>query len=108
MKEKKIIQKIINYIDSILKYTSQVTYVEFKDNSMMVEACVFNLSQIGELANKLNNEYVKEYPHIPWYKMKGLRNRIVHDYEGINLNLIWEIIEIDLKKLREQLFELDI
>ena len=108
MKEKKIIQKIINYIDSILKYTSQVSYVEFKGNRMMVEACVFNLSQIGELANKLDNEYVEKYPDIPWYKMKGLRNRIVHDYEGINLNLIWEIIENDLKKLREQLLKLDI
>ena len=71
MKEKKIIQKIINYIDSILKYTSQVTYVEFKDNSMMVEACVFNLSQIGELANKLNNEYVKELSYFIYRTFTG-------------------------------------
>lgn len=107
MKEKKIIQKIIKYIDSILKYTSRVTYDEFKDNSMMMEACVFNLSQIGELANKLENDYVKEHSDIPWYKIKGLRNRIVHDYEGINLKLIWEIIKTDLEKLREQLLELN-
>lgn len=107
MKEKKIIQKIVKYIDCILKYTDQITYDDFKENSMMVEACVFNLSQIGELANKLENEYVREYPDIPWYKMKGLRNRIVHDYEGINLKLIWEIIESDLEKLKKQLLELN-
>ncbi|HHU75866.1 MAG TPA: DUF86 domain-containing protein [Firmicutes bacterium] len=38
--------------------------------------------------------------------MRGLRNRIVHDYEGINLNLIWEIIDMDIKKLKEQLSEI--
>jgi uncharacterized protein with HEPN domain len=70
---------------------------------MMVEACVFNLSQIGELVNKLDKEYMSQHPDIPWVEMKGLRNRIVHDYEGINLILIWEIIDIDIKKLKEQL-----
>lgn len=47
----------------------------------MVEACVFNLSQIGELVNKLDKEFIESYPEIPWFKMRGLRNRIVHDCE---------------------------
>ena len=103
MKNQKIILKIINYIDSILKYTNNVDYSEFRNNSMLVEACVFNLSQIGELVNKLDKEYIADYSEVPWFKMKGLRNRIVHDYEGVNLNLIWEIIDTDLKILKEQL-----
>ena len=72
----------------------------------MVEACVFNLSQIGELVNKLDKEYVLKCNEIPWFKMRGLRNRIVHDYEGVNLNLIWEIIDMDIVVLREQLLKL--
>lgn len=107
MKNQKIILKIINYIDSILKYTNSVDYGEFRNNTMMVEACVFNLSQIGELVNKLDKEYVSKYPEIPWFKMRGLRNRIVHDYEGVNLNLIWEVIDMDIKILREQLLKLN-
>lgn len=79
MKNQKIIFKIINYIESILKYTKNIDYGEFKDNSMMVEACVFNLSQIGELVNKLDKEYMEGYPEVSWFKMMGLRNRIVHD-----------------------------
>lgn len=67
----------------------------------MVEACIFNLSQIGELVNKLDKEYIMEYPEIPWLKMRGLGNHIVHDYEGVNLKLIWEIIDMDMKILRE-------
>ena len=106
MKDQNIIIKIVKYIDSILKYTNNVNYAEFKNNSMMVEACIFNLSQIGELVNKLDKEYATGHPEIPWFKMRGLRNRIVHDYEGVNLNLIWEIIDIDIKVLRGQLLKL--
>ncbi|WP_312810994.1 HepT-like ribonuclease domain-containing protein [Sedimentibacter sp.] len=107
MNNQKIIQKIINYINSVLKYTNNITYEEFIVNSMMIEACIFNLSQIGELVNKLDKEYILKYPEVPWKKMKGLRNRIIHDYEGVNLKLIWEIIYIDIKSLKEQLLNLD-
>jgi len=106
MKNQTIIQKIINYIDSILKYINDVDYAEFRNNSMMVEACVFNLSQVGELVNNLDKEYLSKHHEIPWFKMRGLRNRIVHDYEGVNLNLIWEIIDIDIRELKEQLTKL--
>lgn len=107
MKNQKIIQKVINYINSILKYIDHVNYVEFKNNSMMIEACVFNLSQIGELVNKLDEDYIAHYPELPWLKMRGLRNRIVHDYEGVNLNLIWEIIDTDIRTLKDQLLKLN-
>ncbi len=106
IKNQKIIQKVINYIDSILKYTNDVDYAEFRNNSMMVEACVFNLSRIGELVNKLDKEYISKHHEVPWFKMRGLRNRIVHDYDGVNLNLIWEIIDMDIKILKEQLLKL--
>lgn len=106
MKNLKIIQKMLSYIDSIVKYTSNITYNEFKNNSMMVEACIFNLSQIGELTNKLDKEYLNKHSDIPWFKIKGLRNRIVNDYEGVNLNLIWEIIDVDIKILGKQLLKL--
>ncbi len=106
MKNQKIIKKMIKYIDSILKYTKDVSYDQFKDNSMMVEACVVNLSQIGGLVDKLDEEYKGRHSDIPWFKIKGLRNRIVHDYEGVKLNLIWEIIDVDIKILREQLLKL--
>ena len=56
---------------------------------MLVEASVFNLGQLGEVSNKIDEEYEEEHPEIPWRQIYGLRNRIIHDYEGINLNLIW-------------------
>lgn len=103
MKNKVIIEKIIKYTDKIIDYTKNCTYESFFGNTILVEACVFNLSQIGELANKLDDEFEKANNHIPWRVLYGLRNRIVHDYEGVNLVLIWDIITGDLPGLREQL-----
>ena len=47
------------------------------------------------------------YPDIPWNEMRGLRNKIVHDYEGVNLTLIWDIVKDDLPELYGQLEELN-
>jgi uncharacterized protein with HEPN domain len=70
---------------------------------MLVEACVFNLSQIGELVKNVDDEYKKEQLGIPWHQLYGLRNRIVHDYEGVNLKLVWQIIRDDLPSLQLKL-----
>ena len=61
---------------------------------------------IGELSNKIDDEFEKLYSNIPWRTMYGLRNKIVHDYEGVNLTLIWDIISDDLPELKNQLEEL--
>ena len=106
MKNKIIVEKIVKYINKIRQYTKGVGEEEFKTNSMMIEACVFNLGQMGELANKIDQEFETEHSDIPWRILYGLRNKIVHDYEGVNLDLIWEIVSEDLEKLLEQLNDL--
>lgn len=49
---------------------------------------------------------MQKFPEIPWREMNGLRNRIVHDYEGVNLRLVWEIISEDIPELKEKLQKL--
>ena len=107
MKNKIIVEKILKYISKVLDYTKDTDYDDFINNSVLVEACVFNLSQIGELANKIDKEFEESNPSIPWRVMYGLRNKIVHDYEGVNLVLIWDIIKVDLPELYNQLEELN-
>lgn len=106
MKDRKLIYKMLEHVEKIMGYVQDTDYESFENNKMMVEACVFNLSQIGEMANKLNAEFIIMHADIPWNKIRGLRNRIIHDYEGINLKLIWEIISVDIGRLRKQLMGL--
>lgn len=101
-----IIEKLIGYVDKVLGYCEGIGYDEFCADSKLVEACVFNLSQMGELANRVDGAFADAHASIPWRHIYGLRNRIVHDYEGVNLQLIWEIIHDDLPGLRVELAKL--
>ena len=100
MKNKIILLIIIGYIEKVMLYCKDIAnQSDFISDSMLVESCVFNLSQIGELSNKLDDTFTAEYPDIPWRALYGLRNRIVHDYDGVNMNLVWDIIHDDLPEL---------
>ena len=103
MKHKTIVDKIALNLDKILRYCAGRSYEDFRIDHQLIEACVFNLSQVGELAKKIDENFKELHSGIPWKKLYGLRNRIIHDYEGINFLLIWEIIQEDLPKLKEQL-----
>ncbi len=103
MKNDIIVEKMLRYIEKILRYTQDMDYDTFIKQEILMEACVFNLSQMGELVNKIDYEYQRQYGEIPWRQIYGLRNRIVHDYEGVNFKLVWEIIRNDLPKLQEML-----
>ena len=100
MRNEVAISKMILYGEKIIEYCHGYdTYGSFSQNSMLMEACVFNLSQIGELTKKLDDSFNAQYADIPWSQLRGLRNRIVHDYEGVNLVLVWDIIHEDLPEL---------
>ena len=103
MRDKIILDKMIHYADKVCEYCKGISYEGFRANDMLVEACVFNLGQIGELTKKLGEDFKKENPQVAWAQIYGLRNRIVHDYEGMNLRLIWEIVSDDMPALRGEL-----
>jgi len=104
MNNKNIIltSKIIAYTNKITGYLEGAEKSAFLADTKLAEACVFNLLQIGELANQFDNNFQKTHESIPWQKVRGLRNRLVHDYEGVNLELVWDIIKNDLDILRQQ------
>ena len=103
MKNNVIVQKLLSYSEKVIGYCEGLDFEQFSSDSKLVEACVFNLSQMGELANKVDAVFAQSCPQVPWRLLYGLRNRIVHDYEGVNLQLIWQIIADDLPELRDEL-----
>lgn len=102
-KEYSTLKRMIEYIDKSLKYTNDYSYEEFCEDEKTIDAVVFNISQIGELVNNLSEELKNKYSKIEWNMIKGLRNRIVHDYAGISLKSIWYVIKFDLEELKEDI-----
>lgn len=105
MKNKEYITfvKMIEYIDKALKYTHNYTFEQFCEDEKTIDATVFAISQIGELVKNITKEIQNKYINIEWNMIKGLRNRIVHDYEGISLKSIWYVLEHDIIQLKEDI-----
>jgi len=70
---------------------------------MIIDAVVRNIEIIGEASSKIPEAIKNNFSEIPWIKLKGIRNRIVHDYFGVDVNIIWEIIQKDLVELKKQI-----
>ncbi len=97
---------IISSIKKIEKYINNVSFEEFSDNEMIVDAVVRNLEIIGEAARNLEDDFKETNSHIPWRNMIGLRNIMIHEYFGIDLNIIWKIVTDDIPKTKPEILKL--
>jgi uncharacterized protein with HEPN domain len=100
---------ILEYIKKIWKYTEKTNNAEelFELNEQMnLNASLTLLVNIGENALRTTEGLKNEYPNIEWQKIKEFRNRIVHDYVGIDLAIVYEIITNDLKILKPEIVKI--
>ncbi len=105
-KDRIIIQKIIAYINDVETYIEGLDAMKFLDDKKTITACAFTVSQIGELAKEISDETQKDYENIPWKSIKGMRNKIVHDYENVDLSVLWATIKESLPELKNSLKEI--
>ncbi len=104
-KDRILIQKIIRYIEDVETYIEGMEAINFLDDKKTITACAFTVSQIGELAKDVSDETQNKYDNIPWKSIKGMRNRIVHDYENVDLSVLWGTIKNSLPELKNELKE---
>lgn len=90
----------------VKKYTNRLNYESFLDDEKTVDATVRNFEIIGEAANQIGSDFRLKNPEIEWKRIRGFRNRIVHDYFGIDYEIVWSIIEDDLDELINNIEEL--
>lgn len=104
-KDRQVLEKIYDHISLVLKYCEDCTELdEFQADSMRVDACVFNLMQIGELAKvSMTDECKNTMTTIPWRQLYGMRNRIVHGYSGVDMSIVWDTIHEDLPSLKKEI-----
>jgi len=81
---KLLVGDILDSAAKILNYTEGLTFENFTKDSKTVDAVIRNFEIIGEAANRLPEEFKDRYSEIDWHRIRGFRNRIVHDYFGID------------------------
>ena len=90
-------------IDRIQQYIKGLSYEDFSDDQKSIDAVVRNLEIIGEAANRVPDEFKENHQEIEWYKIVGLRNRIIHEYFGVDIQIIWQILQKDIPELQDHL-----
>jgi uncharacterized protein with HEPN domain len=98
-----LLDDILLSIDKITEYTHDLSFDEFLNDSKNLDAVIRNFEIIGEAANRLPDEIKDEYPLVDWHRIRGFRNRIVHDYMGIDFQMVWLIKENFLPVLKDQI-----
>jgi len=110
MKEDKVyLLHIRDAIDRILTYTAERRNA-FLSNTMIQDAVVRNFEIIGEAAKRLSSELRSAHADLTWKQISGMRDKLIHEYFGVNLSLVWNTIEMhmpDLKKRVSEILEQD-
>ncbi|MBS1947994.1 MAG: DUF86 domain-containing protein [Bacteroidetes bacterium] len=101
-----LIEDIIDSGNKIIEYSSNLSFEDFIKDNKTIDAVIRNFEIIGEAANRLPEEFKEKYPEIDWHRIRGFRNRIVHDYFGIDFSIVWEIKNSFLPALISKLKEL--
>ena len=97
------LQDIVEAISAISLYIKDTDYFSFLKDGKTRDAVVRNLEIIGEAAKNIHAPFKKMYPALPWKEMAGVRDKLIHQYFGINYEVVWTIISKDLPSLQKSI-----
>jgi uncharacterized protein with HEPN domain len=100
--DKARLQHILDAIAEIEKYLSGLDRETFAQDSMAMSATLYQLGIIGEASNRLSNELLAQNTDVPWAKIVGLRNMIIHEYFGVDDLTIWNVVQKSLPDLKNK------
>ncbi|WP_243131257.1 MULTISPECIES: DUF86 domain-containing protein [Desulfitobacterium] len=100
------LEDIIGCMEKIELYVGELSYEDFTKNSLVFDAVIRNLEVIGEASKSIPEETVSNYPDISWRSMIGLRNILIHEYFGVDSEIVWEIIKSDLPRTKPLIIQM--
>jgi uncharacterized protein with HEPN domain len=90
-------------ISKILRYTDGFSKQDFDNDDRTSDAVIRNFEIIGEAANHLSEELKDDFQNVDWFKIRGFRNRIVHQYFGIDYEIVWQLISTYIPELEKEI-----
>lgn len=97
------LKHILDAISLIEEYTNGMTYDDFIDNHLVQDGVIRQIQIIGEATKRLSNSLKEKNKQIPWRDITGMRDKLVHDYLGVDLDAVWYTIEKDIPSLKSKI-----
>lgn len=97
------IEKIKTDLKFVIDNTNDISYEEMIENPFLVDSIMFRIIQISESISKLSNGFTSKNSFIPWSSIKGMRNKIVHDYGMINTHVVYKTVKESMPEMYKQL-----
>lgn len=100
------INDILNSIEEVNEFTADMSYDDFFRDKKTTNAVIRSLEVLGEAARKIPDDLRSKAPNVPWDKMTGMRNKLIHEYFGVDLEIVWAVIKEELPPLSSHLKKL--
>ena len=97
------IDKIIIDLGSVIEHTKGMSKEEMEENALLIDSIMFRIVQVAENINRLTPEFRNEHKNIPWLAIKGMRNKIVHDYGVVSMTIVYDTVINHIPKMYEML-----
>lgn len=94
---------ISDSLNLIAEYTKDLDFSSWSQDRKTIDAVIRNLEIIGEAASHIPESIQSKYPEIPWIQMKGMRNILIHEYFGVDIDVLWQTVIDDLPRLKKQI-----
>ena len=97
------VKKMLSDIRFVMEKTNGISLKELKSNEVLCDSALFRLIQISENSSKLTPQFKAIHNDIPWQAIKGMRNRIVHEYGDVNIQIVYDTITVSLPEICKKL-----
>jgi uncharacterized protein with HEPN domain len=94
------IEHILLCIKKIEEYTKELDRNSFSENELIQDAVIRNVEIIGEATKKISSDLKSQYREIPWKEMSGMRDKLIHDYFGVDVDVVWKTVKEDIPFLK--------
>jgi len=100
------LEDIDDSLRMIFQYVEDMNFESFSEDRKTIDAVIRNIEIIGEAANHLPAEFKEQHEDIPWYQMQGMRNILIHEYFGVDIEVLWKTIQEDLPGVKNKIEKL--
>ena len=96
------LRHMLDAVDTVEEYLQGVDEEKFKNTRLIQDGVIRQIEIIGEAARHISKDIRKTYPEIPWQDVAGMRDKLIHDYFGVDIEKVWDTAKDDLPILRKQ------